>query len=69
MWIDYFRELDTTQINARGVLMELWIDYFRELDTTADKTNSEIDVLWIDYFRAGVVSTFSGMGEDWCVLK
>ncbi len=25
--------------------------------------------LWIDYFRAGVVSTISGMGEDWCVLK
>ncbi len=34
LWIDYFRELDTTKsiLHTQGEV--LWIDYFRELDTT-----------------------------------
>lgn len=48
---------------------QLWIDYFRELDTTHCFLPYGDGALWIDYFRAGVVSTFSGMGEDWCALK
>ncbi len=34
LWIDYFRELVTTQPLTKFQLNKLWIDYFRELDTT-----------------------------------
>ena len=51
MWIDYFRELDTTNTEKEATKGKLWIDYFRELDTTI-KTSFEIgQVLWTDYFR------------------
>lgn len=47
----------------------LWIDYFRERDTTTYDDDNLTEQLWIDYFMVGVVSTFSGIGDDWCVLK
>ena len=34
LWIDYFRELDTTRWQNWKHFATLWIDYFRELDTT-----------------------------------
>ena len=34
LWIDYFRELDTTPPFSSHNPYLLWIDYFRELDTT-----------------------------------
>ena len=34
LWIDYFRELDTTLGATSKAKARLWIDYFRELDTT-----------------------------------
>ena len=34
LWIDYFRELDTTYNFKYRCEEQLWIDYFRELDTT-----------------------------------
>ena len=35
LWIDYFRERDTTlRLSILSALL-LWIDYFRERDTTA----------------------------------
>ena len=35
LWIDYFRERDTTPCVIAEVKLLLWIDYFRERDTTA----------------------------------
>ena|GEM_PF-2701332 len=35
LWIDYFRELDTTFASDEYEAVMLWIDYFRELDTTS----------------------------------
>ena len=51
LWIDYFRELDTTNGGMRVEPCELWIDYFRELDTTRCNLLSGLWELWIDYFR------------------
>ena len=36
LWIDYFRELDTTGLLTFWAIEVLWIDYFRELDTTKE---------------------------------
>ena len=51
MWIDYFRELDTTEVGEFVKVPVLWIDYFRELDTTPVYINGRQFPLWIDYFR------------------
>ena len=51
MWIDYFRELDTTANGKVPSLEWLWIDYFRELDTTMRVYFGARLALWIDYFR------------------
>ena len=37
LWIDYFRELDTTLFLYLLAVHLLWIDYFRELDTTCSR--------------------------------
>ena len=37
LWIDYFRERDTTGQGATPDNDKLWIDYFRERDTTTIK--------------------------------
>ena len=34
LWIDYFRERDTTWTGIDKSELKLWIDYFRERDTT-----------------------------------
>ena len=34
LWIDYFRERDTTRLADKLLRSKLWIDYFRERDTT-----------------------------------
>ena len=34
LWIDYFRERDTTERDIKLREAQLWIDYFRERDTT-----------------------------------
>ena len=51
LWIDYFRELDTTIGCLYLTLYLLWIDYFRELDTTRYHLHTLTEMLWIDYFR------------------
>ena len=51
LWIDYFRELDTTYPPFPSMLGWLWIDYFRELDTTLPPRGGWWRKLWIDYFR------------------
>ena len=51
LWIDYFRERDTTQKHGRKQPYLLWIDYFRERDTTRGTEANGSDKLWIDYFR------------------
>ncbi len=38
LWIDYFRERDTTNTTLAGAFVLLWIDYFRERDTTQRST-------------------------------
>ena len=40
LWIDYFRELDTTPPFCCINRYPLWIDYFRELDTTLLSSSS-----------------------------
>ena len=51
LWIDYFRELDTTNCPPLDLTFRLWIDYFRELDTTRFYRSVNSHTLWIDYFR------------------
>ena len=51
LWIDYFRELDTTERTEKKISELLWIDYFRELDTTLRMILNYAIPLWIDYFR------------------
>ena len=36
LWIDYFRERDTTKTSKKIMGLMLWIDYFRERDTTVE---------------------------------
>ena len=51
LWIDYFREWDTTKSGDKVGLDMLWIDYFREWDTTDRRLPRQAFELWIDYFR------------------
>ena len=51
LWIDYFRERDTTLVMPMPNQQQLWIDYFRERDTTIILYKYIYQQLWIDYFR------------------